>query len=408
MNNPRNPIHLLAALSELNRFQVQNEVSSEKQFVFNWVKAEAAVIFESLASEHVDFLLLEFTDDAEGIIDRITLEHPNIGVVMLLPEEDYASASKLMLAGARAFIPSPVEAAEFTRTFSRLAELQQRSRSAAPVDKREKRFSKNRAVTVFSPRGGSGTTTLAINLSIAMKALSDDQPVILIDSKSMFGHVDLMLNLKTENSIADLVPHINDLDSRIIEDVVVSHLSGIDVLPAPNSLNLAQSILAEHIFNTSLYLRNMYHVTVIDGGSRLDETTVTWMDTCERIILVVTPDLASLRDAQIFLEESKTLAFPTEKVLVILNKDGARGGIPTSEIEKALERDIFATIPFDDVRVARAINRGVPPIVEDAKSKLSKSIHELANALYADLKNATPVYSNDDDERQKLLDDAAG
>ena len=96
--------------------------------------------------------------------------------------------------------------------------------------------------TVFSPKGGAGTTTFAVNLAISLhQQVKED--VLLIDGKMLFGHVPLHLNLRTGNSMTDLIPHLGMLDQKLIRQVVVQHVSGIYVLPSPMSIIDGQGLI---------------------------------------------------------------------------------------------------------------------------------------------------------------------
>ena len=182
---------------------------------------------------------------------------------------------------------------------------------------------------------------MAVNLAIARHR----NAVLLLGGKLFFGHLGLMLNLRTNNSIADLVPHAAQLDDGLIHDVVVEHVSGIDVLMEPFNFQVAQGIRPQELFNILVGLKRMYDYVVIDAGSSLNENVVTQMDAADRILLVTTPDLASLHDTKRFIEISHSLDYPPGKILIALNRVGMAGSVKHKDVASALKQEMFIEIP---------------------------------------------------------------
>jgi pilus assembly protein CpaE len=133
----------------------------------------------------------------------------------------------------------------------------------------------------------------------------------------------------------------------------------------------------------------MYDFIVIDAGSYLNENTVTLMDAADRILLVTTPDLGALRDTSHFLHLSRSLAYPTGKLLTILNRAGMPGGVKTKDIANALHHDLYAKIPDDNSTVIRSLNRGIPLVFKYPRSPASRAIKHLALNL-ADIGSEEP------------------
>ncbi len=233
---------------------------------------------------------------------------------------------------------------------------------------------------MFSPRGGVGCSTLAANLALALRDHTAER-VLLLDGKLLFGHIGLMLNVRTPNSIADLIPHAATLDDELVGEVVAEHASGIHVLLRPSEVEVAQGIRAEDLFNVLTGVSRMYDFIVIDAGSTLNETTVTLMDAADRILLVATPDLAALYDVSQFVQVSASLAYPQSKLLVILNRAGMMGGVKTHDVEAALHHQVFAQIPEDGPNALRSVNRGIPLMMKYPRKPVSKAIQQLARSL---------------------------
>jgi pilus assembly protein CpaE len=198
-----------------------------------------------------------------------------------------------------------------------------------------------------------------------------------------FGHLDVMLNIRARNTIADLVPHANLLDPGLIGDVVVHHASGIDVLLSPNDVQVAQGMRAEDIYNIFSGVKKPYGYVVIDAGSALSENTVTMMDAADRILLVTTPDLVALHDASRFIQISRTLGYSPEKTMIVLNRSNLNGGVKPRDIETALRHEVFAQIPDDGANVVRSLNRGIPLVMQYPRSPATQAIQKLAGTVVA-------------------------
>jgi pilus assembly protein CpaE len=333
-----------------------------------------------------DIILLDFKfreSDILNIIDKITVQQPACSVIVLLPEDNIHQSNLLILAGARAFLPYPFIPDALVNTTRRVKELLARSSGAKEVEEDFKPVQANKKTfVVFSPKGGTGVTTIAINLAIALKQQIQDD-LLLIDGKDILGHVAMMLNLRVGNSIADLIPHSGKLDQLLIKQVVVKHDSGIYVLPSSFVIAKAQGIRADDLYRVILALQKNYPYIIVDGGNYLNDNMVTYMDTADQIILVLNPNLASLRDARQFLDISKTLSYSKEKVVILLNQAGRKADIKSSEIEQVLQTKITGIISSDDDAVIRSINEGNPIILQHPNHSISKAVVQIARSILA-------------------------
>ena len=316
------------------------------------------------------------------VIDDIVMQYPEVPLVAILEESDPTLAQQVMLAGARAFITEPFTQVNLLSTLRRVRDLEaRRSKSQTPETVQvAETLRPLRTYAVFSPRGGVGVSTIAANMAIELRAESGET-VLLVDGKLFFGHLDVMLNIRARNTIADLVPHANLLDPGLIGDVVVPHASGIDVLLSPNDVQVAQGMRAEDIYNIISGIKKAYGYVVIDAGSALTENTVTMMDAADRIMLVTTPDLVALHDASRFIQISRSLSYPPEKTMIVLNRANLIGGVKPRDIETALRHEVYAQIPDDGANVLRSLNRGIPLVMQYPRSPATQAIQRLAGSV---------------------------
>jgi pilus assembly protein CpaE len=153
------------------------------------------------------------------------------------------------------------------------------------------------------------------------------------------------------------------------------------VLLSPSSLQVAQGIRPEDMFNVYTSLNRIYDYIVIDAGSALNENAVTLLDVADRALVITNPDLAALHDISRFIQLTWSLSYPPEKVLVVLNRVGMPGGIRSADVTSALRQSVFAQIPDEGPRGLRSINSGVPLINRYPRSGAARAFKHLAQEL---------------------------
>jgi pilus assembly protein CpaE len=370
--------------NELVLDSINSALGSEpKYFILDPSNLESNIM-DGIYSLQPDYILLDFDyegTDALSLIDSVTMQFPEIVVVVLLPQNKIDQSNNVILAGARAFLMQPLSQAQLLSTLQRVKELvartvivQQERPSSEPVVRSRGTF------VVFSPRGGAGCSSVAINLALAIYEQLNEE-VLLMDGKLLFGHVDVLLNLRTQNSLSDLVAHSGALDESLIRDVITEHVSGLKVLPSPMTISTGQGIRTDDLYSLLMDLQTVFGNIVIDSGNFLNENVVTYMDASHKIILVINPEIASLRDASQFFEVCRQLAYPKDKVLVVVNQFDKREGLSLDDIEKSLQVKVFGTLPWDHKASINSINRGIPVVLQRQNSALRKGYKELANKL---------------------------
>jgi pilus assembly protein CpaE len=367
--------------------QVTEALGAQNEFVLADIIASKDMLNRQIRAAEPDILLVDSQLQGEStldIIDDLALQFPSSAVVAILPTNDPLVAQQVMLAGARAFLIAPFSQINLVSTLRRVTELEgRRQQTQTYVTSQVPEASRPlRSVTVFSPRGGTGVTSIATNTAIAL-AEETGKKVLLFEGKVFFGHLEVMLNLKVQNALSDLIPHASNLDEGLIRDVVCPHPSGIHVLLAPSNVQIAQGIRAEDIYNIFVGVSRYYDYTVVDAGGVLNDISVTLMDATDRILLITTPDLASLHDTSRFLQLSRSLSYSPEKILMILNKAGVEGGVKLKDFESVLHHQVYHQIADDAANVLRSINRGIPFLVYYPRSNASKAIQQLARKLIA-------------------------
>ncbi len=375
---------------------VESAFRNDPEFTLLNPSILAMGILPAIEAEKPEIILLDFeykVEESYDLVDKIATRFPGTAVIVILPENKVQFSDRVILAGARAFILYPFTQKSIQVTTKRVLELLTRNYTVTPMpEARKQAVRPKNTYVIYSPKGGAGTSTVAVNLAIAISQKTKDK-VLLMDGKQMFGHVALMLNLRTANSITDLVSHAGTLDPHLINQVAVDHTSGIKVLPSPASVAEGQGIRPDDLYKIVQGVQSTFAITIIDGGSFLNENTVTLMDAADKVIVVLNPDLAALRDVRQFMDIAKTLSYPAEKILFVLNKVGFKSEIRREEIENILKVKVLGSIPVDESFCLSCLNEGTPLLLKNARHPISKAIQNLAGAMLKQISDANAAFN---------------
>ncbi|MCB0191987.1 MAG: response regulator [Anaerolineae bacterium] len=238
-------------------------------------------------------------------------------------------------------------------------------------------------ISVFNLRGGVGTTSLAVNLSVALAQLAQKK-IPLVDLALTHPHCPLMLNIKPENALSTLVNWDDSvMDAETIEQLLINHRTGIKLLPGTLSTIEAELVLPGVIDRVWPYLRAKYPFIVVDAGHELTETTITVLERSQKILIPLAPDLASLQAATDVIKILKKLGINPRHIQPIVNQVFPYDGLKEKFIEQILGQKIMAHIPHGRSDFIKAINTGIPVMVENPRSKVGQAIHALAHKLGA-------------------------
>jgi pilus assembly protein CpaE len=363
----------------------------------------------------------------DGITATEKLLHavPMAQVVMLSVQGETDYLRRAMLAGARDYLTKPASADELVNTIHRVFEMGKtqaggtgsRKTEAArsrPVEEREQQ-ERGRTIAFFSPKGGTGCTTIAVNTAIALQErLGDERRVALLDGNLQFGDVGVMLNLRPDRSMADLADRVKELDRDLLSSVMSAHGSGVKVLLAPPRPEAGESLLANPVEKGSQSaieaildrMQDDFDLIIADMWSWVDDVSLTLFDAASLIVLIVTPDIPAVKSARLFLELADKLDYAVENIALVVNGTGQRGSLQVSQIEKAM-MPATAEIPFDDRSALAAANRGVPVVVRDRNRPMSKAIIRLSEIIHERLM-APEEEEKEETKGRKETDDVGG
>src|SRR5436309_11840972 len=296
--------------------------------------------------------------------------------------------SHAVTAGARGFLLKPYQPEDFVATvreayvnFQELRRLQRIDRTPGVTTR------PGAVIAVYSPKGGVRCTTIAINLAVALARRGGKSSVGLVDLDLQFGDIGIALDVKSANSVAELLNHVDSIDQQLVDEVFVKHASGVRVLLAPDNLATVPAIDPDRVARVVDQLRPHFQYIVCDLWSSLEELTLGTLRMADRIILVTTPELPALRNLRPAMSAAGLL-LQDERTLLVANRVPGKAGIGLAEIERGLGRSIAATIPSEGIGITEAINRGISILDERARAKAGGSYRKLADLIATGLEPA--------------------
>ena len=313
--------------------------------------------------------------------ERISQKVPFCQIIMMSVQGEADYLRRSMLAGAREFLIKPFSSDELVSSVRRVYQLGASRRQAMPsvqTSTRETTASDvgpstdGKIITIFSAKGGVGCSTIAVNLAIALQQNSAGK-VLVVDTSLQFGDVGVLLNLYASRTIADLAAHVDELDDELINDVLIPHSSGIKVLLAPPSPEVADTVTPQLIIDVLGRLRTSFDIVIVDTSSILDDVVLNVLDVSDKIIVVTTPEIPAIKDAKHFFEVTEALGYDRSRVMLILNKSDKRINIRAEDIANNIKYQVEGQLPLDERSVTTAVNQGVPYVLGDKNSLLTQS-----------------------------------
>ncbi len=329
--------------------------------------------------------------DGIAATERISAEVPESQVIMMSVQGEADFLRRAMLAGAREYLVKPFTGDELAGSIRHVYELsaEKRARLAAAAGAQPATAGaaprpvpppSGKIISVFSPKGGVGRTTVATNLAIGIRMLTDRR-VALVDGNLLFGDIGIMLNLPSKKTISDLAPNIHNLDQELLDNVLVAHSSGVSVLLAPPRPELAELLTGDHLRILLTLLKSYFDYIVVDTFGSFEDTVLSMLDLSDQILALTTLEMPAIKNTKLFLEVAEALHYPREKLMLVLNRSDSTGGIQVEDIELSIRFKVSASIVSAGQLMTAAVNQGVPVVTSHPESLVARNLLELARMV---------------------------
>jgi pilus assembly protein CpaE len=322
----------------------------------------------------------------------ISKQIPGTAVIIMSVQGEQDYLRQAMRAGAREFLVKPFSADDLVASIRQIyQEEQSRKRFApqvqytpgAPSADGGGEEAKGEIISIFSPKGGVGRTTIIANLAVAVKQISRKR-VALVDGSLFFGDIGIIMDVRNTKTMNDLQGRIDNMDAQLLQDVMLTHSSEVKVLLAPPKPDQAELITAEDLKKILREMRNSFDYIFVDTFPSLkEETQLSILDMSDKILTVMSLEMPAIKDTRLFLEVTEILDYPREKIVLVLNKADAKHGLKAENIEATIGHPITATIVSSTAAVTLSINRGTPIVIDAPDNPFSKDIESLARKLIA-------------------------
>jgi len=321
-------------------------------------------------------------EPALKLVQRLTAECPSTAVICASSDSSPDLILHSLRAGARDFIRLPVKEEELNTVIERTAEFSAQHVAAEPK-------TRGKAIAVFSSKGGCGCSLIATNL-----ALVQTTPTVLVDLNLQSGDLEVMLGVRPKFSLADVVDNRDRLDDALLANYLTTHSQNVSLLAAPMKAESAEDIEPKHIYEVMELLRQRFETVIIDTPHSFDATTISALDHCDQILVVLTLEIHAIRSTRRALEIFDRLGYPRKKIRLVVNRWSKNTELDQRQIETFLGERVVGFIQSDYRAAVNSINLGQPMVLSAPASKATADLRQVASKLFEGKVEKSPAVTD--------------
>ena len=341
--------------------QLEKLVSENPEFKF----------IKNGSQEFIDLLIFDMDEDFEKGFRFVQsqLNSRRVGEVFITsPKQESEILIKALRAGVKEFLPVPLEPTEVEMALDRF--LKRREKALEDDTPRSSKI-----ISFFGCKGGVGTTTIAVNVARALKALDHNVSVALVDLNVLFGDASTLLDMEIKHHWGEISKNVDRLDTTFMMSALSEHDSGLFLLPSPSDVRQNGKVTPYAVEGILEQLKQMFDYIVIDSGQTLDDAFFKIYEMSDDFILISVQSLPCITNTYKLVYTFANFGYsPQDRVQVVLNRYMKRKDIDDAFIEKTIHQRISWKIPNDYKNTMDAINEGIPLIDYAPRSAISKSI----------------------------------
>jgi pilus assembly protein CpaE len=342
------------------------------------VQGEAVTLdagMRSIEQLHPVMVFIDIGDDPNrcfAFAEKLNESYPNMAVIMTSEKDSKDLVIRALRCGVSDFLSFPIVKDELERALDKVGRILE----ASQVEHAQQ----GKIISLFNSKGGSGSTTLAINLAADI-IKEANKKVCVVDLDLQMGDVAVSLDLKPNFTLVDVTNNIQRLDTRFLEDSLSAHSSGIYVLAHPEEVQESGVINPSKVRLVLRLLRGMFDFVIVDTSHTFDDLTREALDHSDLILLVTMLNLPSIRNARRCLNLFRRSGYGHDKVKLVFNRDDKHNEIGQKDAEKVLNYPVYWKLPNDYPTAIESINTGM--LIRDVapRSALSSSLVGLSRSL---------------------------
>ncbi len=234
--------------------------------------------------------------------------------------------------------------------------------------------------SVFSLKGGQGTTSLTLNLADQIRLLTGDR-VLLLDLNLYMGDMITLLNLSAAFTPYNLIRNLSRMDENLLFSSLTEHARGFHIIPSPQEISDAESIHRDQITAMLTLLKRHFAHIVIDLSHDFSERTLSAVEASDRVMVLVEPNLMSVKSAQQILSFFQELNYSEDRISIVLNRLDKKSILHPEDVQSVMKQPLFATISNDWSALTQAGHKGDPLGVAHSRRRITRELHQLAGRL---------------------------
>ncbi len=346
--------------------------------------------------------------DGIQLTETLASELPTSPVIIMSVQGERDYLRRAMQAGAREFLIKPFSHDELVAAIRRVYQLEQKKGTflakTAPAQPDAPATPRNsgpaEVILVFSGKGGVGKSLIATNLAVALAEQTGGR-VALVDLDLQFGDIGVMLNLDHSRSITELVDGSSGIDDESVGEVLATGPSGVRVLLAPISPELADLVTADHVRAVIAELRRTFDYVIVDSASHLTEFNLEVIELAQRVLVVTALTIPAIKDAKLTLKVLESLSVDAEATMLVVNRVDGYADFNQESIEQSLRTPVAVQIPHDPRVIGDAITRGLPFVTAHPEAEVSRALRELVARIVPERAMATAAAPESGDRKRR-------
>ncbi|MDQ6856740.1 MAG: response regulator [Candidatus Dormibacteraeota bacterium] len=346
--------------------------------------------------------------DGIQLTETLASELPTSPVIIMSVQGERDYLRRAMQAGAREFLIKPFSHDELVAAIRRVYQLEQKKGTflakAAPAQPElpvaPRTTGPAEVILVFSGKGGVGKTLVATNLAVALAEQAGGR-VALVDLDLQFGDIGVMLNLDHSRSITELVDGSSGIDDESVGEVLAAGPSGIRVLLAPISPELADLVTAEHVRAVITELRRSFDYVIVDSASHLTEFNLEVIELAQRVLVITALTIPAIKDAKLTLKVLESLSVDADSTMLVVNRVDGYADFNQESIEQSLRTPVAVQIPHDPRVIGDAVTRGLPFVTAHPEAEVSRAVRELVARIVPERAMAAAATPESGDRKRR-------